>query len=92
MSKDGFFAHNRSMIKKRSITIHGHRTSVSLEEPFWTILKATAARRGLSLAKLVQMIDKDRDNGLSSALRLFVLAELTQNTAGHATNIKPLGH
>ena len=92
MSNDGFFAHNRSMIKKRSITIHGHRTSVSLEEPFWTILKATAARRGLSLAKLVQMIDKDRDNGLSSALRLFVLAELTQNTAGHATNTRPSNH
>ena len=80
------------MIKKRSFTIHGHQTSVPLKKPFWTILKATAARRGLSLAKLVQMIDKDRDNGLSSALRLFVLAELTQNTAGHATNTRPSNH
>ena len=79
-------------MKKRSITIHGHRTSVSLEEPFWTILRAIANRRGLSLASLVQMIDKERKGGLSSALRLFVLAELKQNTAGHATNIKPLGH
>ena len=77
------------MIKKRSITIHGHRTSVSLEEPFWTILQATASRRGLSLASLIQIVDKDRDDGLSSALRLFVLAELTQNTAVHATNTKP---
>ena len=79
-------------MKKRSITIHGHRTSVSIEEPFWTILKAIATRRGLSLASLVQMIDKGRDGGLSSALRLFVLAELTQNSAGHTTDIKPLGH
>ena len=79
-------------MKKRSITIHGHRTSVSLEEPFWTILHAIAAQRGLSLARLVQMIDKERDGGLSSALRLFVLAELTQNTAGHETNIRPPGH
>ena len=77
-------------MKKRSITIHGHRTSVSLEEPFWIILRAIAVKRGLSLANLVQIIDRERDGGLSSALRLFVLAELTQNTAGHATNIKPL--
>ena len=79
-------------MKKRSITIHGHRTSVSIEDPFWTILRSIAARRGLSLASLVQMIDKERNGGLSSALRLFVLAELTQNTAGLATNIKRLGH
>ena len=79
-------------MKKRSISIHGHRTSVSLEEPFWNNLRAIAAQRGLSLASLVQMIDKERNVGLSSALRLFVLAELTQNTAGLATNIKRLGH
>ena len=79
-------------MKKRSISIHGHRTSVSLEEPFWTILRAIAVQRGLSLASLVQIIDKERNVGLSSALRLFVLAELTQNTAGLATNIKRLGH
>ena len=72
------------------MTIHGHRTSVSLEEPFWTILHAIALQRGLSLAGLVQMIDKERDGGLSSALRVFVLAELTQNTAGYVTNIKAL--
>ena len=85
-------AHDSRMMKKRSITIHGHRTSVSLEEPFWTILRAIAVQRGLSLASLVQMIDRERNGALSSALRLFVVAELTQNTAGHATNIKPLGH
>ena len=79
--------HNSSMMKKRSMTIHGHRTSVSLEEPFWATLRAIADQRGLSLASLVQIIDKERSS-LSSALRLFVLAELIQNTAGHATNIK----
>ena len=84
--------HQRSMIRKRSITIHGHRTSISLEEPFWASLRAIAARRGLSLGGLVQLVDKDRDGGLSSALRLFVLAELTQNTDGHATNTKLLSH
>ena len=79
-------------MKKRSITIHGHRTSVSLEEPFWTILRVIATQRGLSLASLVQTIDKERDGSLSSALRLFVLAELTQNTAGHTTDLKSLSH
>ena len=79
-------------MKKRSMTIHGHRTSVSLEEPFWAILDAIASQRGLSLASLVQTIDKERDGGLSSALRLFVLAELTKNTAGEVTSIKPLDH
>jgi predicted DNA-binding ribbon-helix-helix protein len=92
LRNDNKTAHDSSMMKKRSITIHGHRTSVSLEEPFWTVLHAIAAQRGLSLASLVQMIDKERDGGLSSALRLFVLAELTQNTAGHETNIRPPGH
>lgn len=77
-------------MKKRSITIHGHRTSVSLEEPFWTTLQAIAVHRGLSLANLVQMVDKERDGGLSSALRLFVMAELAKNTTGHATNTKLL--
>ena len=79
-------------MKKRSVTIQGHRTSVSLEEPFWTTLRAIAAQRGLSLANLVQIIDRERDGGLSSALRLFVLAELTQNTTGQATNIKSQDH
>ena len=79
-------------MKKRSITIHGHRTSVSLEEPFWTILSAIAVRRGLSLASLVQNIDRKRDGGLSSALRLFVLAELKKETAVVKTDIKPLDH
>ena len=80
------------MIKKRSITIHGHRTSVSLEEPFWSNLQAIATRRGLSLSRLVQIVDKNRAEGLSSALRLFVLAELTQNSAGHRTNKEPADH
>ena len=92
MPNDSKTGHDSSMIKKRSLTIHGHRTSVSLEDPFWTILRSIAAERGLSLARLVQMIDKERNGTLSSALRLFVLAELTQNTAGHATNTRPSNH
>ena len=80
------------MMIKRSITIHGHRTSVSLEQPFWDMLRDIAASRGQSLASLVQNIDRKRHGGLSSALRLFVLAELKKETAAVKTDITPLDH
>ena len=65
---------------------------MSLEQPFWDMLQDIAASRGLSLASLVQNIDRNRDGGLSSALRLFVLAELKKETAATKTDIKPLDH
>jgi len=63
-------------IVKRSLSIAGHRTSISLEETFWLALKATATRRGLSLAALVAEIDGAReDANLSSAIRVHLFAE-----------------
>jgi len=67
-------------MKKRSITIHGHRTSISLEDPFWDSLQVIAAHRGQSLASLVKDIDRTRTGGLSSALRLFVLNDLKEKS------------
>jgi predicted DNA-binding ribbon-helix-helix protein len=63
-------------VEKRSVTIRGHRTSFSLEQPFYDDLIAIAAQRSLSLAALVAEIDetRTRDANLSSALRLYVLA------------------
>jgi len=62
---------------KRSVAIAGHSTSVSLEEPFWDGVREIAARRGVTLRALIAEIDADRgDDNLSSAIRLFVLAEL----------------
>ncbi|MBZ9763503.1 ribbon-helix-helix domain-containing protein [Mesorhizobium sp. CA14] len=63
-------------VEKRSVTIRGHRTSFSLEQPFYEDLIAIAAQRSLSLAALVAEIDetRTRDANLSSALRLYVLA------------------
>ena len=60
---------------KRSITIAGHRTSISLEEPFWQALAEIAAVKRTSLAGLVVEIDRARpaEVNLSSAIRLFVL-------------------
>jgi predicted DNA-binding ribbon-helix-helix protein len=61
-------------MQKHSVTISGHRTSISLEEEFWTGLKAMAATRGKSLADIIRQIDKDRGSAnLSSAIRLAVL-------------------
>jgi predicted DNA-binding ribbon-helix-helix protein len=63
-------------LKKRSLSIAGHRTSVSLEEAFWTALKALAARRGRSVAALVGEIDAARgEANLSCALRVAILAD-----------------
>lgn len=61
--------------RKRSLSIAGHRTSVSLEEPFWTGLREIAAERNLPLTALIAEIDLARaEDNLSSALRLHVLA------------------
>ena len=63
------------MIKKRSVDIAGHKTSVSLEAPFWDALTAIAKRRNMSINQLIIEIDKDRVGNLSSALRVYVLRE-----------------
>lgn len=65
---------------KRSLTIAKHRTSVSLEEPFWTALTQLAKAKGTSVAGLVGEIDKERaergdEISLSSAIRLYVLEQ-----------------
>ncbi|MCH8172466.1 MAG: ribbon-helix-helix domain-containing protein [Proteobacteria bacterium] len=62
-------------IRKHSITIAGHRTSVTLEDVFWRALREIAQTRGLSLAALIEEIDENRQTGLSSALRVFAMQE-----------------
>jgi predicted DNA-binding ribbon-helix-helix protein len=64
----------KSLVIKRSIVIGGHKTSVSLEEPFWVGLKEIAQDQNMTLSSTVGAIDIDRRQGnLSSAIRLFVL-------------------
>ena len=65
-----------SGLRKRSVQVSGHATSVSIEEAFWTELTDAAGRRGVSINQMISEIDKGRDGNLSSALRLFVLTEL----------------
>jgi len=80
-------------VRKRSVLVAGHRTSVSMEEAFWDALKAAADGRGLSLNQLVTAIDGQRRGNLSSALRLFVLEDLTRrlpaSAAGEAAGPAP---
>ena len=63
------------MIRKHSITLHGHRTSLSLEDAFWKELKSIAEERHISIAALIAEIDdaRERESNLSSALRIHVL-------------------
>ena len=64
-------------IIKRSVSIAGHRTSISLEEPFWEVLREIAEREKLSIQALIGRIDAERGGqNLSSAIRVFVLSDL----------------
>ncbi|MDH4442521.1 MAG: ribbon-helix-helix domain-containing protein [Rhizobium sp.] len=66
------------MIRKRSITLHGHRTSFSVEDDFLEELRQIAADREISFAALIAEVDEHRPSStnLSSALRLYVLNHL----------------
>jgi predicted DNA-binding ribbon-helix-helix protein len=62
---------------KRSLSIAGHRTSMSMEPEFWQALQEAAHRRGVTVSALVVEIDKTRgERNLSSAARVWLLAEL----------------
>jgi predicted DNA-binding ribbon-helix-helix protein len=64
----------KSPVAKRSIVVRGHKTSVSLEDAFWSSLKEIGGERHMTLSDLVAAIDSQRQHSnLSSAIRLFVL-------------------
>lgn len=67
-------------MKKRSVLIAGHPTSVSLEPEFWDAVKELAEERGLSINALIGEIDGCRAGNLSSAIRVHVLSALRQRT------------
>ena len=60
-------------IKKRSVVIASHRTSISLENIFWNLLRDIAKQQGKSVNQLVSEVDRGRSGNLSSALRTYVL-------------------
>ena len=63
---------------KHSVTLHGHRTSISLEAPFWTEIRNISVEKGMPINALVSKIDEGRsmDSGLASAIRVYVLETL----------------
>lgn len=70
-----------SAVIKRSLTIAGHRTSISLEEPFWLLLRMRAEANKTTPARLVEEIDRARrDTNLSSAIRVEMLQWLMEHS------------
>lgn len=63
-------------MKKRSLLIMGHATSISLEDEFWESLKEISVEKTQSIQELIEQIDLTRTSNLSSAVRLFVLNHL----------------
>jgi predicted DNA-binding ribbon-helix-helix protein len=88
-------------VVKRSVIVDGHKTSVSLEDAFWTSLKDIAMRRGMTLSTQIASIDTDRrTSNLSSAIRLYVLEHFRTRAANTmfigerlapSTRLAPLG-
>ena len=66
----------KSLVIKRSVVLDGHKTSVSLEDAFWSDLKEIARMQRATLSKLITEIDKDRQGNLSSAIRVFVFDQV----------------
>ena len=65
-------------IVKRSVMIAGHATSVSIEKPFWDAFKELATAQDKSINQLITEIDEVRSVNLSSAIRLYILNQLTE--------------
>jgi predicted DNA-binding ribbon-helix-helix protein len=76
---------------KRSLTLHGHRTSVSLEAAFWDAFRSIAAERNIPLNQLAAEIDDARSGheGLASAIRVFVLDHYRAATRSSVTARSP---
>lgn len=71
---------------KRSFTLSGHRTSISLEAAFWEALREAARAEGLSVAVLVGRIDQARGQaGLSGAVRVWILDYFKRRATGAPT-------
>ena len=71
-----------SSVKKRSIVIGSHKTSISLEDGFWACLRQIARERATTASQLIGMVDAMRNGGnLSSTVRVFVLDHYRNNVA-----------
>ena len=71
-------------MKKRSVTLSGHPTSITLEDEFWNLLKKVAIEKNISIASLINEIDEARlqtlSGGLSSAIRVYILKHILEKS------------
>jgi predicted DNA-binding ribbon-helix-helix protein len=78
----------KSLLRKRAVKLDDHKTSMTLEDPFWAALKEIAAAQGTTISQLITAIDSERHErhhpNLSSAIRLFVLEYYRQQNWGGA--------
>jgi predicted DNA-binding ribbon-helix-helix protein len=75
---------------KRSVSLHGHHTSVSLEKEFWQGLREIAEKKSLSVSQLIAQIDRERKNyNLSSAIRVFVYHHFRYSHAHESLQLSP---
>lgn len=68
-------------LKKRSVRIAGHETSITMEDAFWSVLRQIAHERELSLNALITEIDEENEGNLSSAVRVYILQHLLKNAS-----------
>jgi len=78
MGQRGTARMGQSRIKKRSIIVNGHKTSVSLEDEFWNELRDLAAERRVPVTALVNEIDQVPGRNLSSAIRVHLFMQAQQ--------------
>ena len=81
----------KSTVFKRSIVVAGHKTSVSVEEAFWSGMKEISGARRMTLSQLVSEIDANRNQGnnLSSAIRQFVLDHFKSRAVAPIGDFRP---
>lgn len=76
-------------VKKRSVMVGGHRTSISLERAFWDALRELADRDGKTINRMVSEIDEGRDGNLSSAIRVYVLSRARKGQLAETPIVVP---
>jgi predicted DNA-binding ribbon-helix-helix protein len=80
----------KSAVTKRSVVIGGHKTSVSLEEPFWSEMRAIADAEQITVSNLLRRIDRERSNAnLSSAIRVYVLEHVRDKVQRLRRELEP---
>lgn len=81
-----------SVIQKRSLSLHGHRTSIALEPEFWAVIDAAALQKSVPFAQFIMFCDDQRiashySGGLASYLRVWALKESQSNNQGKNSDL-----